>query len=95
MISDGHIHRAVNAPPPEEDAQVGDVHKDGEHHDHQGVEAHSSEEDLHYLIGVALVSGFVFMLLVDQIGGGGGHSHGPPAGECVCRVKGFLAAILE
>lgn len=32
-------------------------------------------QEPHSLIGVTLVAGFVFMLLVDQLGGGG-HSHG-------------------
>lgn len=37
--------------------------------------AHSMIDD-HSLIGITLVSGFIFMLLVDQIGGGG-HMHAP------------------
>ncbi|CAH1263178.1 zinc transporter ZIP9-like [Branchiostoma lanceolatum] len=40
-----------------------------EHHDEHG--------ELHQYIGVSLVLGFVFMLLVDQIGGAHGHSHTP------------------
>jgi len=39
-------------------------------HDHE----HSMIDD-HSLIGITLVSGFIFMLLVDQIGGGGHHIH--------------------
>ncbi|XP_071497615.1 zinc transporter ZIP9-like [Diadema antillarum] len=46
-------------------------------HDH----SHSPAEELHSLIGVALVFGFVFMLLVDQIGGAHGHSHTQITGE--------------
>lgn len=42
----------------------------GSHH-HE----HGSGVELHSWIGVALVLGFVFMLLVDQIGGGHMHSH--------------------
>ena len=82
--TDSHIHRAVNPPPPADDPQVAvDAQKDGDHHHHHehGGESHSSEEELHYLIGVALVTGFVFMLLVDQIGGGHAHSHGQQAGK--------------
>ncbi|PIK53089.1 putative zinc transporter ZIP9-A [Apostichopus japonicus] len=45
-----------------------ETHEDGHHH--------SSVEEAHHLIGVALVLGFVFMLLVDQCSGGGSHSHG-------------------
>lgn len=41
-----------------------------EHHDH-------SKSDVHSIIGVTLVAGFIFMLLVDQIGGSM-HSHSAP-----------------
>ncbi|XP_072032202.1 zinc transporter ZIP9-like isoform X1 [Amphiura filiformis] len=83
LFEDGHIHRAVNPPPPADDPQAADAQKDGDphHHHEHSLESHSSEEELHYLIGVALVTGFVFMLLVDQIGGGHGHSHGPPSND--------------
>jgi solute carrier family 39 (zinc transporter), member 9 len=42
-----------------------------EHHDHEAHdhEHHDHGTELHSWIGVALVLGFVFMLLVDQIGG--------------------------
>ena len=82
-LTENHIHRAVNPPPPADDLQAAvDAPKDGDHHHHEhGGETHSSEEELHYLIGVALVTGFVFMLLVDQIGGGHAHSHGQQAGK--------------
>lgn len=43
-----------------------------EHHEHDGSGADQ--------IGLALTSGFVFMLLVDQIGGSHGHSHGAEGG---------------
>ncbi|ESO10875.1 hypothetical protein HELRODRAFT_167387 [Helobdella robusta] len=59
--------------------QNSDHHHDHDHHDHEahleiketsGNEHGShSEKDVHSYIGVALVLGFVFMLLVDQIGG--------------------------
>ena len=49
---------------------------EAEHEDHDHDVA-----DIHSLIGVALVLGFVFMMLVDQLGGGGGHSHSS-AGQC-------------
>ncbi|XP_053403287.1 zinc transporter ZIP9-like isoform X2 [Mercenaria mercenaria] len=51
-------------------------------HAHEGTEAAHEHEhehsmiDDHSLIGITLVSGFIFMLLVDQIGGGG-HIHAP------------------
>ncbi|XP_060564707.1 zinc transporter ZIP9-B-like isoform X2 [Ruditapes philippinarum] len=53
--------------------------KDKEHA-HEGTEASHHHEhsmiDDHSLIGITLVSGFIFMLLIDQIGGGG-HIHAP------------------
>eukprot|EP00058_Branchiostoma_floridae_P027683 XP_002613174.1 hypothetical protein BRAFLDRAFT_210496 [Branchiostoma floridae] len=38
-------------------------------------QVHQHHEELHQYIGVSLVLGFVFMLLVDQLGGAHGHSH--------------------
>ncbi|XP_074652028.1 zinc transporter ZIP9-B-like [Tubulanus polymorphus] len=49
-------------------------HTDGHHHHDHDI------SDLHSVIGVALVLGFVCMLLVDKIGGGG-HSHTPVDAE--------------
>ena len=64
------------------------VHEGHSHagHSHEGVDAHS-------YIGPMLCLGFVFMLLIDQLGGGNGHSHGGSAShtagmvrmECACR----------
>ena len=46
------------------------------HHGHEHEHEHDHEHgtELHSFIGVSLVLGFVFMLLVDQLSGGG-HSH--------------------
>ena len=41
-------------------------------------EEEEGEEKLHTLMGLSLLLGFIFMLFVDQIGGG--HSHAPPSG---------------
>jgi zinc transporter 9 len=50
---------------------VSDAQKETEgHHDH----SHGELADIHLWIGMSLVLGFVFMLLIDQIGSGG-HSH--------------------
>jgi len=59
-------------------AVAGSAH---DHHVHNHDHSHGAESggDLHSWIGVALVLGFVFMLLVDQIGGSI-HSRGS-AGE--------------
>lgn len=52
-----------------------DVAKPGSEIASEAEHDHSHGTELHSFIGVALVLGFVFMLLVDQIGGG--HSHAP------------------
>ena len=41
-------------------------------------EEEGGEERLHTLMGLSLLLGFIFMLFVDQVGGG--HSHAPPSG---------------
>ncbi|XP_792196.3 zinc transporter ZIP9 [Strongylocentrotus purpuratus] len=65
---------------PENKLEVGqETNQEADDHAHH--HAHSSVEDLHSLVGIALVFGFVFMLLVDQIGGGHGHSHAQIPGE--------------
>ena len=42
-------------------------------HEHES-HTHGGGPELHTLIGISLVLGFTFMLLVDQLGGGR-HSH--------------------
>lgn len=52
-----------------------------EHHHQTSNVAHDHDHDMseeHSKIGVSLVTGFIFMLLVDQIGGSM-HSHGGPS----------------
>ena len=38
------------------------------------------EEELQTLMGASLLLGFIFMLFVDQVGGGS-HSHSSPSGQ--------------
>lgn len=59
-------------------AAAADVGSEEHHHEHN---------ESHKLIGVSLVVGFVFMLLVDQIGGGHAHggSVGKPRPRGICR----------
>ncbi|XP_002732977.1 zinc transporter ZIP9-like [Saccoglossus kowalevskii] len=63
---DSHVVEKAIA---EEVAKEGAVHEHGHGHEHE-----HEEEYLHVYIGFALVIGFVFMLLVDQIGGAHLHS---------------------
>ena len=42
-------------------------------------EEHGGEERLQTLMGMSLLLGFIFMLFVDQLGGG--HSHSPSSGS--------------
>lgn len=63
-----------------------------EHHEH-----HHSMMDVHSLIGVTLVSGFIFMLLVDQIGGAHAHAHAPTdaeAGQTLQQNRNRITATL-
>ena len=53
-----------------------------EHHHHEEPASH--HDNAHKVIGVSLVFGFIFMLLIDQIGGG--HSHGGHAGDIPLTV---------
>lgn len=53
----------------------------------QSVEHGHSHEQLHAYIGVSLVLGFVFMLLVDQIGSS--HMHSSSDGRCDAGVFVF------
>ncbi|XP_061174385.1 zinc transporter ZIP9-like isoform X2 [Saccostrea echinata] len=46
------------------------------HHEH-----HHTTADVHSLIGITLVAGFIFMLIVDQIGGAHAHAHAPTDAE--------------
>ena len=50
-------------------------------HEHEHIPTHSHGTELHTFIGVSLVLGFVFMLLVDQLSGGSTHMHAPGAGK--------------
>ena len=61
---------SISSPSILQSAATTKLHHEHRHHGHQheGIE-------LHTLIGLSLSLGFVFMLLIDQIGGG--HSHGP------------------
>lgn len=56
-------------------AEVEAVLSTGGKHEH-------AHEQLHACIGVSLVLGFVFMLLVDQIGSSHVHSAEGPSGHC-------------
>lgn len=63
-----------------------------EHHEH-----HHSTMDVHSLIGITLVSGFIFMLIVDQIGGAHAHAHAPAdteAGQTLQQNRNRITATL-
>lgn len=55
-------------------------------HEHKPHEHHHSTTDVHSLIGVTLVSGFIFMLIVDQIGGAHSHASAPTGKKKICDV---------
>uniref|UniRef100_A0A3B4BZG7 Zinc transporter ZIP9 n=1 Tax=Pygocentrus nattereri TaxID=42514 RepID=A0A3B4BZG7_PYGNA len=66
----GHAHGHAEVSVPEQKVAEGVVGPSGEH-------AHSHEQ-LHAYIGISLVLGFVFMLLVDQIGSSHMHNSDDP-----------------
>lgn len=69
----------------------------GEEHDHEHEHHHSHGDELHTYIGVTLVLGFIFMLLVDQLSGGM-HAHAGP-GMIISYIlylsSWFLAFLLD
>lgn len=70
VLEAGHAHGQAEVSVPEQKVAEGVVGPSGEH-------AHSHEQ-LHAYIGISLVLGFVFMLLVDQIGSSHMHSGDDP-----------------
>uniref|UniRef100_A0A2C9JUE1 Zinc transporter ZIP9 n=1 Tax=Biomphalaria glabrata TaxID=6526 RepID=A0A2C9JUE1_BIOGL len=92
-----HVHehaREVNSNQALNIPEEKDIHKEKPvHEDAAPAPEHSHENKLeaHSVIGITLVSGFIFMLLVDQIGGNM-HAHSSPseveaAGHGVNRNK--------
>jgi len=71
LLVTGTMHRKVQG----EGATIGVFSTDSDKlHGASGIESHS-------LIGLMLVLGFVFMMLVDQISSGSGHAHSGGASE--------------
>ncbi|KAL7862368.1 hypothetical protein SRHO_G00138090 [Serrasalmus rhombeus] len=70
VLEAGHAHGHAEVSVPEQKVAEGVVGPSGEH-------AHSHEQ-LHAYIGISLVLGFVFMLLVDQIGSSHMHNSDDP-----------------
>ncbi|KAK7104237.1 zinc transporter ZIP9-like [Littorina saxatilis] len=73
------------------EAQVADAAGGvGTDHDHEHEQGHDHKNhnmmEEHSIIGISLVVGFVFMLLVDQMGGNF-HSHAPP-GDAELAIQG-------
>lgn len=68
-----HPVGAVEIQPPNVEAP--NVDKEAESMEEEGGEGGYSTDQLQFLMGLSLVVGFVFMLLVDQCGGGHSHSH--------------------
>ena len=72
LVISAHSHAHKEVEKSVEAAKDGHVSSSHSHegHEHGYVELHS-------FIGIALVLGFVFMLLVDQLSGGTTHVHAP------------------
>ena len=56
--------------------QFGDK-SDHDHEHHEDEDDHDHEHDeVHQYVGLSLLFGFLLMLLIDNLGGSHGHSHG-------------------
>ena len=64
IFSDAHAEHHEYA----DFGEAGD-HEDHEHEEHQ-------HDEVHQYVGLALLTGFLLMLMIDNIGGDHGHSHG-------------------
>ena len=51
--------------------------------DHNNSHEHGHGHDKHWLIGTSLALGFAFMLLVDKLGDGYGHTHSHNGSSCI------------
>ncbi|ESO85664.1 hypothetical protein LOTGIDRAFT_177546 [Lottia gigantea] len=69
--------------------------KPAEKHEHEHGHHHDMSEE-HSKIGISLVAGFIFMLLVDQIGGGHHHSStdAESAGETLAQKRNKITATI-
>ena len=64
------------------DAAAAELHDHEHDHAHEGHDHHEGA-DIHRYIGVSLVLGFTFMLLVDQLSGSShAHSNVPTGERC-------------
>ena len=64
------------------------------HHSHSAAEEKPEHDDHagHQVVGLVLVVGFAFMLLIDQLGGASGHSHGGSAGSAPTSLSASASA---
>lgn len=76
VISEPSRRAAIDAAIDPE-VNVQDDPTDLKHPEAAHKDEHHSSEGSHQAVGISLLFGFVFMLLVDQIGGSAHHSHAP------------------
>ena len=64
----------------------------GDHdHDHHEDEDHDHEHDeVHQYVGLSLLIGFLLMLLIDNLGGSHGHSHGGESSSPKAEVEKLI-----
>jgi len=86
LLVTGSTHRNVLG----EGATTGVISANGKSHGASGIEPHS-------LIGLMLVLGFVFMMLVDQISSGSGHTHsgGASDGQSGVNITATLGLVVH
>lgn len=85
MGSESHDHSAETKGAVSKAAEKDTHEAHAEHDSHEG-HTHKLLDD-HSLIGITLVFGFIFMLLVDQLGGGS-HMHAPVDAEVGSQTIG-------
>ena len=56
--------------------EYADFGEAGDHEDHEHEDHEHQHDEVHQYVGLALLTGFLLMLMIDNIGGEHGHSHG-------------------
>lgn len=72
---DGNAQKPAADQEPEKDVDNDTEHQDAGHANKGGEEEEEEENDAHKYIGLALLSGFILMFLIDQMGPTHAHSH--------------------
>lgn len=99
-----HVHRLekmnVKEHSDHANAQSQEPHSQHHHLEHESHHGHEAAVNVHSLIGVALVAGFITMLLIDQLCGGG-HAHSisdvehSPSGQNRNKITATIGLVIH